>query len=206
MASDRTVAALFVQENGVYADLPGVDCWPESRDARTYAGPRPVVAHPPCARWCRFAKLVESLGGAAHGADGGCFSAALAAVRTWGGVLEHPAWSDAWLAHGLLHPPPGGGWVNADMEGGWTCCVEQAWYGHQARKGTWLYACGVDLPSLRWGRAPDHLVTRVVSSTRRWGGALPEMSKRKRSATPPPFRDLLLSIARSARRLADVAE
>lgn len=39
----------------------------------------------------------------------------------------------------------------ADFGGGWTCCVEQGHYGHRARKATWLYANGVDLPSLIWG-------------------------------------------------------
>ena len=48
------IAALYVQSNGVYADLAGVDPWYEARDARTYAGPWPVVAHPPCARWGRY--------------------------------------------------------------------------------------------------------------------------------------------------------
>ena len=38
------VAALFVQEGGAYYGQPGVDPWPESRDARAYAGPWPVVA------------------------------------------------------------------------------------------------------------------------------------------------------------------
>src|ERR1700690_2847940 len=35
----QTVAALFVQKNGAYYNLPGVDPWPEERDARKYAGP-----------------------------------------------------------------------------------------------------------------------------------------------------------------------
>ena len=36
------VAALFVQPDGCYAGLPGVDSWPEHRDARLYCGPLPA--------------------------------------------------------------------------------------------------------------------------------------------------------------------
>lgn len=49
-----TVAAIYVQTGGSYFGLPGVDPWDEARDARRYAGPWPVVAHPPCQRWGKF--------------------------------------------------------------------------------------------------------------------------------------------------------
>jgi len=101
------IAALYVQEGGCYYGLDGVDPWPEARDARTYSGPWPVVAHPPCARWCRLAGLVEARYGIPRHQDGGCFAAALASVRRWGGVLEHPRATDAWPAHGLPRPSLG---------------------------------------------------------------------------------------------------
>jgi len=157
------IAALYVDPRGVYAGLDDVDVWGEARDARLYQGPYPVVAHPPCSRWCRLAGLVEARWGHRRGDDGGCFGAALDAVRRFGGVLEHPAYSDAWAHFGLHRPPTGGGWVNADFEGGWTCYVEQGRYGHPAKKATWLYAVGVDLPSLEWGHVPDRDVQSAVS-------------------------------------------
>jgi hypothetical protein len=198
-----TIAALFVAKRGAYWGLPDVDPWDVKRDARMYAGPWPVVAHPPCTRWCRLAGLVEARWGHRRGEDGGCFAAALAAVRRWGGVLEHPAYSDAWVAFGLNAPPTGGGWVNADLSGGWTCYVEQGRYGHAAKKATWLYACGVSsLPSLRWGVSPDCESSALVSwcgNRVRSGEVRPRVGKARAAATPPAFRDLLLTIARSAR-------
>jgi hypothetical protein len=199
------VAALCVQRGGVYWDLPNVDPWDEERDARLYDGPRPVVAHPPCSRWCRLAGLVEARWGHRRGDDGGCFAAALASVRRWGGVLEHPAYSDAWAAHDLNRPPTGGGWVCADWVGGWTCYVEQGRYGHPARKATWLYAHGVELPSLRWGRVPDTEVKALVSwcgNRVRSGESRPRVGKVAASRSPLEFRDALLSMARSARPAA----
>ena len=93
------------------------------------------------------AKLAGFLRAALHN------EAALAAVRRYGGILEHPAASAAWEAFGLATPPRAGGWINADWEGGWTCCVDQGKYGHRAQKATWLYAVGVPLPSLEWGKS-----------------------------------------------------
>lgn len=197
------VAALFVDPRGAYSGLSDVETWGEDMDARRYNGPWPVVAHPPCARWCRLAGLVESRWGHKRGADDGCFAAALESVRRWGGVLEHPAYSDAWSAHDLTAPLTGGGWMPADMLGGWSCYVEQGRYGHRAKKATWLYAHGVDLPSMRWGVLPDleseALVSwcsnRVSSDESR-----PRIGKKEASATPPEFRDALLAIARTVSR------
>jgi hypothetical protein len=201
----RVIAALYVDPKGCYAGLEGVELWPESRDARTYAGPWPVVAHPPCSRWCRLAGLVEARWGHKKGDDGGCFAAALEAVRKWGGVLEHPAYSDAWDAFGLPNPPPDGGWVRGFC-GGWSAHVEQGRYGHPAKKATWLYAFGAgELPSLRWGYDPDARSSALVS----WcgnhvssGERRPRVGKAAAAATPPAFRDVLLEIARSVRREA----
>lgn len=204
------IAALFVQTGGCYYGIPDVEPWDQARDARNYAGPWPVVAHPPCARWTQMHGFVEHVypGRFKLGDDGGCFAAALAAVRKWGGVLEHPRGTHAWDAFGLKRPPISGGWVVADFEGGWTCAIEQGAYGHKARKATWLYACSGDLPSLRWGAAPGNFVWTSwleynTDEGRRRAirtGACQRLSKRQRAATPPEFRDVLLSIARSAER------
>jgi hypothetical protein len=189
------IAALYVDPKGPYWGRPDVDAWDEARDARLYAGPWPVVAHPPCSRWCQLAGLVESRYGHMRGDDGGCFAAALAAVRRWGGVLEHPAESAAWAAHGLLRPPRKGGWVSAGDWIGWTCCVEQGHYGHRARKATWLYVVGAaSLPSLRWGPSK---ASAVVSFANRRSDPRPRLRTREASATPPAFAEVLESLATS---------
>lgn len=201
------IAALFVERDGAYWNLPEVDAWDRERDAKLYAGPWPVVAHPPCERWGRFwhgsprKPHQFSLGD-----DGGCFAQAVWAVRRFGGVLEHPQDSRAWLWIGLEKPPRAGGWVRADNSGGWTCRVEQGFYGHAARKPTWLYACHVDLPALHWGFGEQRLDAKMVERhgyeyARRKGIVSMIGGKRKkeiRNATPPEFRDLLLSIAATA--------
>ena len=103
------IAALFVEPKGAYSQLNEVEPWGlPIRDARKYLGNFPVVAHPPCARWCRLAKFVEKTYGQKVGDDSGCFASALANVRRCGGVLEHPAHSLAWVAYGIKPPPNGG--------------------------------------------------------------------------------------------------
>lgn len=199
------IAALFVQTGGIYFDDPEIDPWDEPRDARLYRGDNAVVAHPPCSRWCRLAGLVQARWGHKIGDDDGCFASALESVRRCGGVLEHPAYSKAWDAFGLVKPPRTGGWVGAG-NGEWTCHVEQGRYGHIAKKATWLLACGPAgwvPPPLRWGTTPDSEITHLVS----WCGnhvsgtdKRPRVGKRLASATTPEFKQVLMDIAAGAKK------
>jgi hypothetical protein len=179
------IAALFVQPDGCYAGLPDVDVWPEARDARRYTGPLPVVAHPPCQLWGAMAAVNYARWGGDHnrpGNDGGCFAAALASVREFGGVLEHPAKTKAWAAHGLAQPV-GVGWQRA---------------GHRANKATWLYYHGTTPPfELRWER-PEGTHQIGFHDQRGKAANKPTLGKREANATPLEFRDELLRLAMMA--------
>lgn len=204
---NQIVAALYVMVDGPYWACDQVDPWDEARDARKYNGPWPVVAHPPCERWGRYwhggpSAKVRRI----KGDDNGCFAAALASVREWGGVLEHPAASSAWTAFGLAKPPRSGGWIKADDFGGMTCCVDQGHYGHRAQKATWLYAVGCELPKLIWGkssggiRLDDGFHSAEERRRAQRTGICQRLSKRQRKETPIAFRDLLLSMARTVEK------
>lgn len=197
----RNVAALYVARGGVYFGLPEVDPWDESRDARLYAGPWPVVAHPPCSRWCQLARVNEARYGHKVGEDGGCFRSALNAVRTFGGVLEHPAYSIAWREFALPRPEKTGGWVQG-LCGGWACHIEQRSYGHRARKATWLYAFGLTPPPLKWGpgETPEAWISTDRPRSELEAMGIGKLSKKDANATPIEFRDLLLSLARSVKK------
>jgi hypothetical protein len=198
------IAALFVETGGAYFGLPDVDPWDEKRDARKYAGPWPVVAHPPCNRWSTpLAYLNQTRYGHAVGDDGECFAAALAAVRRFGGVLEHPRCSAAWRAFDLPRPRRNG-WTGSLFDPGVATVVDQYAYGHPCKKETWLYYVGPGSPEMRWQAAPDGLPVvswlRGAAWYREHGrGAI---TKTAASATPPAFRDVLLELARSAERVA----
>jgi len=202
-----SLAALYVESGGCYFGPDGVDPWDEARDARKAWGCGPAVAHPPCQRWGKFwhgstrrphqFKL---------GDDGGCFAAAHDYVRKHGGVIEHPADSHAWTAFGIIKPPRAGGWVPSG-DGGWTCCVYQGHYGRAAGKATWLVVYGVhrsQLPELLWGKTEQRIHPRALElygyeKARRVGIIAMMGGKDKtklRNATPIPFRDLLIAIAR----------
>jgi hypothetical protein len=195
------LAALFVEENGPYFNVPGIDPWDERRDARKYAGPYPVIAHPPCERWGRYwsggpsARVRRKLGD-----DNGCFASALEVVRRWGGLLEHPEASHAFKQFGLPLPAFNGGWTEPDQYGGRSCCVAQGHYGHLAQKMTWLYAILPEYPELRWGRCPgmNRLDPGFHSAEERRRaiktGVCQRLSRRQRLLTPEPFRDLLISL------------
>lgn len=194
----ENVAALFVDPKGPYFGRTDVDAWDEARDARLYKGPLPVVAHPPCSVWSCLAPVNEARYGHKVGDDGGCFASALASVRAWGGVLEHPAGTRAWAAFGLPKPVPLTGWTRTLFDPGWVCEVSQRAYGHRAQKATWLYYVGSTKPAdLNW-TWPEPVAT-VSFLTNHGGGSLPRLSKREAKATPPEFMEALLSLARESR-------
>jgi hypothetical protein len=180
MTSPLPPAALYVDvKRGPYAAL-GLDCWGVERDARRYPGPAPVIAHPPCGPWGRYAHRCEQ--------DATLALVAVEQVRRWGGVLEHPAHSRLWAAAGL--PRPG---ELPDAHGGYTIHVEQGWWGHAAPKPTWLYLVGV---------RPGSVV--LPAPRPQPTGRVERMAKTCRHLTPPDFARYLVSLASLAhpRRIA----
>lgn len=203
-----TVAALYVETDGCYFDLPGVEVCGHGADhadgsttvnldGRGYKGPWSVVAHPSCKRYGRFWHgSTRKPHQFKAGDDGGCFLHALETTREFGGVIEHPCDSKAWDMFNLNRPPRSGGWVPADLLGGWTCCVDPD-----------------DLPELIWGKGeqklhPVALERHGYARARRIGMMAMVGGKDKvkiRNRTPVPFRDILIGLARSARKQKDLA-
>ena len=173
-----TVAVLYARPSSIYKRLPGTDVWDATRDARKWPGGSPCIAHPPCRGWGRlrhFAKIRHDELDLAR--------SAVAAVRQWGGVLEHPDASQLWPDQNL--PRPGCGF---DAFGGWTLAVPQRWFGHRADKATWLYIVGV-----RPGQIPTLPFTLERSTC-----VVERMGRAEREATPPALAKWLVELAASA--------
>ncbi len=197
------IAALFVEKNGGYYNLRDVDPWDKDRDARKYIGFDPVIAHPPCQRWGKMAKVNFARWGGKHNVpfnDGGCFFSALAAVRLNGGVLEHPAQTYAWNFFGLKKPIKGC-WIKAnDGYYGWVCEVWQSAYGHRANKATWLYYVGKNKPfELNWDR-PKGTHQIGFQDQRGKEKNKPTLSKKEANATPLRFRNELIKLVKGVSR------
>lgn len=160
------VAALYVDPRGPYPDL-AAECFDEFRDATTYAGQLPVVAYPPCGPWSRLKAFSRN-----HRHDLAII--AVQQVRTWRGVLEHPADSTLWKALQLPRP----GELFADEFGGRSYAVYQGDYGHSAPKLTWFYAVGLPPPSFGIGQGGQR-------------GRIALMPKNQRHITPAPMAELL---------------
>jgi hypothetical protein len=186
-----TVAALYVDPRGPYPALV-TEWYDEARDARTYAGPWPVVEHPPCGAWGQMSHLHKR-------DDAWCAAHAIDMVRRFGGVLEHPAWSRIFDAYGL--PRPG---ELPDSHGGRTYALEQVAWGHPCRKPTWLYVVGVDpavvMRGMRSGGAPTHQIWCSKSSPSHGrNGKLKGAHAGMRRRSPVAFATWLVEIASHAR-------
>lgn len=164
------VCVLYTRPNSIYLKL-GFDCWGIERDARTYAGPAPVIAHPPCGHWGRYRANCRL-----PGKD--CGPLAVDQVRRFGGVLEQPA-SSRLLRYCGCPTEPG----QRDLHGGQVLYVDQGNYGHLAAKATVLYVVGVDA-------SPRILPPSPPRSLR----LLESLSRPQRQGTPLRFALLLLAI------------
>ena len=190
------IAALYIDtKRGPYAGIAGVDCWGIERDATQYAGPWPVVAHPPCGQWGSLRHLAL-----ANAGESRCGPIAVAQVQRFGGVLEQPAHSRLFAHCGL--PAPGAG---LDGFGGFTVDVEQVAWGHPARKRTWLYCVGIERATVDAGIRRGGTVTAWVSGTYTPGkrGTVPAgirvITPRERHLTPVAFAEWLVELARTAK-------
>lgn len=185
----QQVAVLFARADSHYKSIPGCDVWDIERDARKWPGGAPVVAHPPCRAWGRLRQFAKPRPDEKQLAID-----AVARVRQFGGVLEHPAESTLWLKCGL--PRPG---EFSDEFGGYAIEVEQFHFGHRAEKATWFYIVGCPLSALppiphRPGRA-----THCIRPTKAYP-RLPSVTKAEREHTPPALAAWLVELARRCKK------
>lgn len=176
--TEKQVAVLFALQTSIYKRIRCCDVYDIDRNALTFPGGLPVVAHPPCRSWSRLSHLAKPAPGEKELAPW-----AVEQVRRNGGVLEHPWRSKLW--NWCAMPLPGQG---RDRFGGWTIQVHQAWWGHKALKATLLYIVGVDGSML-----PAFPVDRLTGPSSE--GAFNRLSERQRHATPEPFARYLVGIA-----------
>ena len=185
-----TVAILFARTDSNYKAMPDCDVWDAERDARKWPGGCPVVAHPPCRAWGRLKHMANP-----RPDEKNLARLAVALVREFGGVLEHPARSDLWAAQKL--PPPG----ERDQYGGWTLPISQYWWGHRAEKKTWLYIVGCeprDVPQmpLVLGDAPMVVGNGTTNHPQRGTpGWRPQIPHAEREHTPPALAAWLVALA-----------
>lgn len=185
------VAALYIDPRGPYPKMPGVDAWDEVRDARRYAGPRPVVAHPPCGPWGQLRQFCTRQ-------SRELAPLAVAQVRQWGGVLEHPRGSLLWRECDLPKPDDA-----PDAWGGWTLFVEQVAWGHACTKPTWLYFVGVDRAYAEATRSTGGRATHEVHPRRDREKRLVPASSQMRRRSPPAFAAWLVACAATATRVPE---
>lgn len=178
------IAVLFARKDSIYKSMSNTDVYDIDRDARNFQGGAPVVAHPPCRAWGKLKAFAKPRPGEKELAF-----FAIEKIRANGGVLEHPAYSSLWKEAGL--PRPG---QKPDEYGGFSIDIDQCWFGHRARKRTWLYIVGVPLNEVEYPISLDQ-VTHNIATSKRKGSRLPEVPKAEREHTPPKLAKWLIDLA-----------
>lgn len=191
----KSVAVLFARADSIYKTMPECDVYDIERDAMTFQGGMPIVAHPPCRAWGRLAHMAKP-----RPDEKDLARWAVVQIRCYGGVLEHPSASKLWddQALGSVRAP--------DRAGGWTLPISQCWFGHRAEKATKLYIVGcmpADLPKLPFELGKGtHVIAqdtrgknggpRAKKGDRNWR---PSVSHAEREATPEALARWLVEVA-----------
>lgn len=179
------VAVLCCSRFSEYTRIEGTERFDIERDARSFPGQMPVVAHPPCAQWsntCAHLAVADeptkSLG-----------PLCVAHVKRWGGVLEHPAHSRLWSFCEL--PQPGQGDSHF-------FCLEvcQSWWDAPLEKPTWLLFSGIHRRQISFPITLRHPGCELPIWNR--------LSRKARSHTPPNFAQWLVDVARRCWQRQDV--
>lgn len=175
----RHVAALCVAARSAYQGMDGVDCYDQVRDARTFDGGMPIVAHPPCRSWSAYCAHQAKPDPGERELGIWCCDQ----LREHGGVLEQPAHSRLFAAAGLPMP----GKPKGEL---WTLPVWQCWWGYPMRKATWLCFAKVPRDQIQ---TPFSLHSPGADRRRQQ-----LMSKNQRSHTCEPMARWLVDAARMA--------
>lgn len=176
-------AVLFARSDSIYKKIPCLDVFDITRDARNFNSDLPVIAHPPCRAWGRLRHFSNP-----RPDEKELAFFAVEKVQKNGGVLEHPEFSTLWKAANL--PLPG----VIDNFGGFTFPLPQFWFGHKARKNTWLYIVGIEVKNLPVFPLVLGNAEYVIRSFK--GSNKPLVSKAEREHTPENFALWLVELAR----------
>jgi hypothetical protein len=182
-----STAVLFAHRRSIYKTIAECDVYDIDRDARSFQGGLPVVAHPPCAHYCRLRHFAHDT----PENDPELAVWAVEQVERCGGILEHPKDSQLWARCNLPLP------MERNSRPGYTLQIDQWWFGHPAKKATWLYVCGIDLDTL------PEMPYKIGYPAFHWPnrGRVKELRKTQRSATPLDFALWLVAAAKQIQRL-----
>lgn len=195
----RTVAILCASKKTAYREIPDLEIYDEVRDARTFTGDMPVIAHPPCRRWTKFGMAMTKARFIRCGKETpqdeidaerelGLFCTHM--VMKNGGILEQPAGSKLFTAARL--PLPG----SMQSPHSFTVEVWQKWWGYPVKKATWLYFRGIpmtaiEIPFVLWNPGP-----REMSHWYNDGKGSGRSNTHTRSMTVPSLAEWLVNLAR----------
>lgn len=166
------ITILFTQTHSIYKSLVE-DTYDKERNALNWKGGNTCIAHPPCRAWGNYSHKAKPEPGEKE-----LSIWAIQQVRQWGGILEHPKSSKLFKQ---LLPQPG----KQDLYGGWTLSIDQHWFGHPAKKPTYLYIVGIE---------PKQIPAYPISLNR-WSNTIEKMSRHQREHTPLKLAKYLINIA-----------